>query len=155
MFNDKIKSQGVVSIELRGPDGELKEEREVKNLVTDQGLAFIADRMSGTPTKVAMSHLGLGTDTTAPAGAQTALLAELQRVAISSETIVTTSVADDAIQYVATFPAGSATGALKEAGMFNAAAAGEMRARVVFPVINKGDNDSITITWKITQSAGS
>jgi hypothetical protein len=63
---------------------------------------------------------------------------------------VTTTVANDAIQFQATFPAGTGTGALTEAAILNAASAGTMLNRVVFSVINKGALDSLTITWKIT-----
>jgi hypothetical protein len=71
-------------------------------------------------------------------------------VALTSTTQVTTTVTGDAIQYVATFPAGSGTAALTEAGIFNAASVGTMMARTVFAVINKGALDTLTITWKIT-----
>ena len=72
------------------------------------------------------------------------------RVALDSTTIVTTSVTNDSIQYVATFPAGTATAGLQEAGIFNASSAGTMLCRTVFAVINKGALDTLTITWKIT-----
>ena len=70
---------------------------------------------------------------------------------------VTTTVTNDAVQYVATFAANVATGPLNEAGIFNATTAGTMLCRTVFGggssgVINKGANDTLTITWKITVS---
>ena len=63
-----------------------------------------------------------------------------------------TTKAANSITYVATFSAGEGTGAITEAGLFNASSAGDMLCRTVFPVINKGVNDSCTITWSVTVS---
>jgi hypothetical protein len=56
------------------------------------------------------------------------------------------------VTYVATFSAGTGTGAVVEAGIFNAASAGTMLCRTVFAVVNKGVDDAMTITWQITVS---
>ena len=52
--------------------------------------------------------------------------------------------------YIATFPPGTGTGALVEAGLFNAAAAGTLLCRTIYSVINKAAGDSLTVTWTIT-----
>lgn len=148
MINDKIKAVGVVAFELFDAQGNLKDSGS-NNLVVDSGLAYIISRMKDTAANV-MSHLAVGTSSTATADAQTTLISEIARIALTSTTIVTTNVTNDSIQYVATFYPGTATGALTEAGLFNAASAGAMLARTVFPVINKGDLDTLTITWKVT-----
>ena len=148
MLTDKIKARGLVSFTLTDENGNVKEQQD-HNLVVDAGLAYIASRMKDTTANV-MSHMAVGTGTTAATGAQTALVTESARVALTSSTIVTTSVSNDSVQYVATFAPGSGTAALTEAGLFNAASAGTMLARTVFPVINKGALDTLTITWKIT-----
>ena len=44
---------------------------------------------------------------------------------------------------------GEANGALTEAGLFNAAAAGVMYNRVVFPPINKTADFKLTLIWEI------
>jgi hypothetical protein len=54
------------------------------------------------------------------------------------------------VQYVATFSAGTGTGAITEAGIFNASSAGTLLCRTVFSVINKGALDTLVITWKVT-----
>ena len=147
MHIEQIKPRGEVTLELRAADGTLKV-LETHNLVVDLGLAFIASRMKDA-TATAMTHMGVGTSSTAAADAQTALVTQLVRVALTSTTLVTTTVANDSIQYLATFPAGTATGAITEAGLFNAASAGTMLARTVFGVITKGADDTLTVTWKI------
>lgn len=146
MFNDSIKMKGKLSIVLTGPDGEVKEQHEVDNLVVTVGKNFIASRMKDA-TATAMSHMEVGTGTTAAAVGDTALGAAVasSRVALTSTTVTTNSVA-----YVATFPAGTGTGALTEAGIFNASSSGTMLCRTVFSVINKGAADTLGITWTVT-----
>lgn len=156
MFNkDTMKATGMVDIIIRDADGRIKDERHVPNLVVDAGLDFIAGRMKGTGVDSGytvpdeMSHMEVGTDNTAAGASDTTLGAAVgsSRTALTSATVT-----DNAIAYVCTFAAGTGTGALTEAGIFNAAAAGDMLCRTVFSVINKGASDSMTITWTITIS---
>jgi len=146
MFNDSITMKGRLNIVLTGPDGEVKEQHEVDNLVVTVGKNFIASRMKDT-TDTAMSHMEVGTGSTAAAVGDTALGAAVasSRVSLTSTTVSTNSVA-----YVATFPAGTGTGALTEAGIFNASSSGTMLCRTVFSVINKGAADTLGITWTVT-----
>jgi hypothetical protein len=144
---DQIKPKGEVTFTLTGPDGVVKETR-TENLVVSTGRAFIASRMKDA-TAAAMTHLAVGTGAVAAAAANTALGTELARVALSSTTLVTTTVTNDSIQYLASFGAGVGTGAITEAGLFNAASAGTMAARTVFGVVTKGADDTLAITWKI------
>ena len=148
MFKEKIQAAGQVSFVLTDENGNVKQQ-DSKNLVVTSGLAFIVSRMINTAAAV-MSHMAIGTGTTAAAAAQTALVNESARAALTSSTVVTTTVTGDSVQYIAAFGPGVGTAAITEAGLFNAAAAGTMLARTVFPAINKGANDTLTLTWKIT-----
>ncbi len=149
MVNDSIKAKGTLQLTLIDETGQIKQQDE-HNLVVNTGLAYIASRMKDT-TAGAMSHMGVGTGTTAAAAGNTALETALgARVALDSTTLVTTTATDDSVQYVATFGAGTATGAITEAGVFNALTSGTMLCRTVFPVINKGALDTLVITWKVT-----
>lgn len=148
MINENIKAKGELTLVLTDEHGNVKQ-TESKNLVVNLGMAFITGRMLNA-TAAVMSHMAVGTNATAAAAANTALGAEVGRVALSSSTQVTTTVANDAVQYVGTFGPGVGTGALTEAGIFNAASAGTMLARTTFAVVNKGALDSLSITWKVT-----
>jgi len=148
MLQDNIKTKGTLTLVLTDENGNVKQQDE-HNLVVSSGLAYIASRMKDA-TATAMSHMAVGSGAVAAAAANTALGSELGRVTLTSTTIVTTSVANDAVQYVATFPAGTGTGAVTEAGIFNNVTAGTMLCRTVFAVINKGALDTLTITWKVT-----
>lgn len=147
MLKDSILAKGSLTIVLTDAQGKVKEQHE-KNLVVSTGLAFITSRMENAAAAV-MSHMSIGTSATAAQPSDTALLAQVARVALDSTTRVTTSVSNDSIQYVATFGPGVGTGAITEAGVFNASSAGTMLCRTVFSVVNKEAADSMAITWKI------
>jgi hypothetical protein len=144
--NENLKASGSLRVVITGPDGKIKEEREFKNLVVNTGLAYVASRMVGTASNI-MSHMALGSGTTAAAAGDTALQSELGRVALSSGTS-----ASNIVTYTATFPPATATGAVTEAGILNAASAGTMLCRTVFAVVNKGSDDAMSVTWTITIS---
>lgn len=145
MFHEALKVTGNVAITVFNADGSIKDKREIKNLVVTTGKGFIAARMVGTPAE--MSHMAIGSGTTAAAGGDTALGSELGRVALASDTV-----SGSVVTYTASFPAGTGTGAVTEAGVFNAGTAGTMLCRTVFAVVNKGADDAMSITWEITVS---
>lgn len=144
MTNDKLSVTGKLDIILRNAAGQVIDERHIPNLVVSTGNNFIASRMKDA-TATVMSHMAVGTNSTSPSASDTALGTESARVALTSTTVTTNSVA-----YVATFPAGTGTAALVEAGLFNASSAGTMLARTTYSVINKGAADTLTVTWTIT-----
>jgi len=125
MINDLIKVKGELKLTLTSPQGNVKHEVIVPNLVVTAGKNFIA----------------------AAAAGNTALGSEAGRVALTSSTVSTNSVA-----YVASFGAGTGTGAITEAGLLNASSSGTLLCRTVFSVINKGASDTLGITWTVTIS---
>ncbi len=141
MLHDDFKLTGDLSIAINGTVV-----REIDNLVVTTGKNFVASRMKDA-TATAMSHLAIGTGTTAAAVGDTTLVTEAARQALTSTTVSTNEVA-----YVAAFAAGTGTGAITEAGLLNAASSGTLLCRTVFSVVNKGADDSMTITWTITVS---
>ena len=145
MFKENFPIKGDLHIVIKDAlTGEVKVDRLEKNLVVTVGKNWIASRMQGTAANV-MGYMAVGTDSTSPAAGNTTLGAEVARVAVTSQTASTNTVT-----YVATFGAGTGTGALTEAGLFNANSAGTMLSRTTYSVINKGSGDEMTITWVIT-----
>jgi|TARA_R110002012_G_scaffold94704_2_gene229331 hypothetical protein len=141
MISDNLKLTGNLTIAV---NNEIVQ--ETKNLVVTAGKSFVASRMKDT-TKAAMTHMAVGTGTTAAAAGNTTLVTETDRNALTSTTVTA-----NAIAYVCTWAAGDATAALTEAGIFNASSGGDMLCRTVFSVVNKGASDSMTITWTVTVS---
>jgi hypothetical protein len=148
MFENNLSVKGRLSVVLRDADGNVKQSQDIPNLVVSSGLAFIASRMKDT-TDAAMSHMAVGSGTTAAAAGNTALETQIgSRISLTS-----TTVTSNAVAYVATFAAGTGTGAITEAGIFNASTSGTMLCRTVFSVVNKGADDTLQITWTITLNA--
>ena len=148
MINDTLKLRGDVSIKLYDKNGKIKDQREITNLVVNSGLAFICSRMAGTSPAV-MTHMGVGSGTTSAAAGQTALVSQLG----SREALDSTNASANTIVFVCSLEAGDGTGAVSESGIFNAASSGTMLARVVFPVVNKQADDTMSITHTITLTA--
>jgi hypothetical protein len=141
MLQDNLKMTGHLAIAINN-----EVVQEVPNLVVTSGKAYVASRMKDT-TLNAMSHMAIGTGSTAAAAANTALGSEADRNSLSS-----TTVSNGTVTYVATFGAGEGTGAITEAALLNASSGGTMLCRTVFAVVNKGSQDSMTITWSVTVS---
>ncbi len=140
MINDNLALTGALTIEVNN-----EVVQETHNLVVTAGKNWVADRMNNANT--VMTHMAVGTGTTAAAAGNTALVTQLDR-----NTLTSTTVANNTIAYACTWAAGDGTGAITEAGIFDAATGGDMLARTVFSVVNKGADDSMTITWTITVS---
>lgn len=141
MLKDSLKMTGHLAIAING-----EVVQEVPNLVVTAGKGYVASRMKDTSLG-AMSHMAIGTGTSAAAAGNTALGAENDRNSLTS-----TVVSGGTVTYVATFGAGEGTGAVTEAGLFNASSGGTLLCRTVFAVVNKGSQDSMTITWSVTVS---
>lgn len=151
MINENLKLSGQLNIVLKDKTGSVKDQREIKNLVVNTGLAYIASRMTGT-AKAVMTHMAVGSGTTAAAATQTDLVSILG----SRETLDSTTISgsnNEKVVYVSAFEAGDGTGAVTEAGLFNASSGGDMLCRTVFNVVNKAADDTMSITWTITLSA--
>ena len=141
MLKDQMKLVGKLSIAINN-----KVVQEINNLVVTTGKNFVASRIKDA-TSNAMSHMAIGTGSTSPAAGDTTLGTETARVALTSTTVTNADVA-----YVASFGAGTGTGAITEAGLFNSSSAGTLFCRTTFSVVNKGADDSMTITWTVTVS---
>jgi len=140
MLNDSIKVKGALSISKNGVVVQ-----EVNNLVVDAGKTLIAARLSGSGS--VLSHMAVGSGSTAAAAGNTALGTEIDRNAL---TVSGGSASGATVTYECTWAAGDGTGAITEAGLFTASSGGTMLARVGFPVVNKGADDIISIAWEVS-----
>lgn len=115
-------------------------------MITIAGKNFIANLIAEA-SNAAMSHMGIGTGSTAETLGDTTLQAEAARVAFASKTS-----SANVASYVATFPAGTGTGSITELGIFNASSNGIMLLRKTFGVITKSAGMSLTLTMQVTQN---
>jgi len=147
-MKDMTKIKGKLAIVLKDKDGNIKDERNVNNLVVDTGLAYIASRMKDA-TANPMTHMAVGSGTTAPSANDT----DLQSILGSREVLDSTDVTGASVAFSCGFEAGEGTGAITEAGLFNSVTGGTMLCRTTFAVINKGASDTLSIVWTVTISA--
>jgi hypothetical protein len=140
-MNSKSKVKYHMHLVLRDESGNIKEERHVYNTVTTAGKNGAADQILASPSLNKPTHMATGTGS--PSG--TALGTELDRNALTSKNrsgAVVTMVGD--------WAAGDGTGAITEAGVFDAASTGNMWMSSSFSVINKGASDTLSISWTLT-----
>lgn len=145
---DKFKMHGAMRAILLHSDGSVDVTHK-DNMIVGVGFDFIADaigKASGRPS--VMSHVAVGTGSTAPASGDQALNAELKRIPATYDHTLGTKT----FTFSATFGPGNATGAITEAGVLNAATNGAMLDRVTFPVVNKGADDTLTVVFTFTMS---
>ncbi len=147
---DGFKLVGNWSMELRGPDGEIKDKRDSHNVVTTVGKEFLASFLYSSavaPATFTCKYIGIGTDATAEAVGNTALGVEVSR---HTGTAGYTSGAIYTV--VATFATGSGTGAIVEYGILSSDTAGTLFSRLTTAAINKGASDTLTVTAQLTIS---
>lgn len=144
--NELLKATGKLDIKKINSVGEITQELHVPNLVVAVGKAFIAASIAKTTNSpAAMSHMAIGSGTAPAVAANTVLESQLGRVVLASSTPSANSVT-----YRATFAAGTGTGEITEAGIFNASTGGTMLCRTTFPIVTKQAGDSVEITWTVT-----
>jgi len=145
---DPIKLKGSMELVMHRGDGSVETVRK-DNIIVDVGFDLIADALGkATGRPAVLSHIAVGTSSTAADASQTALGTELSRIAATYAHTAGTKT----FTMSADFAAGVATGAITEAGVFNASTDGVMFDRVTFAVINKGADDSMTVTFTFTMS---
>ncbi len=146
--NDKMKLHGAMSATLIKADGST-ETLHKDNIIVNVGFDFIANAIGASAARPAvMSHIAIGSGTTAASVGQTALVTELTRGAATYAHTTGTKT----FTFTANFAAGVGTGAITEAGVLNAASGGILLDRVVFAVINKAALDTLQVTFTFTMS---
>lgn len=118
---------------------------EKKNLIVQVGKNFLASAVINNSTSPFVG-MAIGTGTNAASLSDTTLQIESVRAAFT-----TYSVSTNVVSLSNTYAAGTGTGAVTEAGIFNnATSGGTMLSRVVFSAVNKSAADTLTINWTIT-----
>lgn len=146
MTQDKLtlngkKQRWTMRLVLRDAKGRIKARRVVHNTVTTAGKNGAADQVLASPSLGKPTHMAIGTGS--PSG--TALGTELDRNALTSKTR-----SNAVVTMVGDWAAGDGTGALTEAGVFDASSTGNMWMSTSFSVVNKAAADTLSITWTFT-----
>lgn len=142
--DDLITLRGHVLVEVFDEHGARRDVREVRNIITTVGRNSIVDNLLASPTLGKPTHMGVGTSSTAAAVGDTTITGET-RVALTSKTRST-----NVLTLVGDWAAGSGTGTLQEAGVWDASSAGTLWSRAVYGAIVKGASDTLKVTWTWT-----
>lgn len=164
-LSDRAGLTGHVTVELRGPDGELKGYFEGHNLVTQVGDQFYGERAAGiTSPPAQITGMRLGTQVSPTTPAKTGTGAALQTYLSGSNKALdggypTSALNGSArrITYRRTYAAGEATtaSAITEAVLVNdtiatdatSTAANTISRVLITGVGSKGASDTLTVTW--------
>jgi hypothetical protein len=145
------QSDGNVRIELRGPDGELKESRQVDNLVVTAGKNWLASYLAAVTTSN-MIMMAVGTASTAVTAGDTVLGGEFVSERVVGTLYASQNLWQNTGVFGANVPSSTLTTPVNEAGIFNAPTAGSMYTHATFPTVNKAPADTLTIIWQVTNS---
>ena len=151
---DNVKYCGDLTLTLRNEKGDIKDIREVKNLLLNVGKDWLI-KTTMDAELTAMTVFTFGTTAsggTAVATDTTATDTEEGRAAFTYMTGATVGQASA----TATFGTSASANAITEAGIYNGAAAtsgdGVFFARALFPTINKVSGDTLEIKWNVSYS---
>lgn len=161
-MRESIDMRGRVTLRLTDQDGIIVYEKQQHNRIVRTGRLMVAQMFAGVqsgvpPTKI--THIGIGTDGTAPADSQTTLLAErAPRKPVSApvysdftETVEARPVVRVRVQVSAEYDFGEGNGAdpLREAAIFTAETGGIMYNRVTFDPVVKSSAFKLSLFWEI------
>ena len=149
-MNDGITLQGKVTLQLYGPDGQLKQEVTKQNMICNSARALIIDLLQKAVVDK-MAYVAIGTGTL-PAAASDTVLQTQTAYNTGTETQEDGGYTD---RLVATFASGSGTGAITEVARQAATASGPL-ARTVLTggdIVNKGSGDSLVVTYNISYAS--
>jgi hypothetical protein len=142
-MNEAMGIKGKLKIELIR-DGKVIETKEKDNVITTAGKYLICQLVTGAEV-TEFTHMAIGTNSTTETASDTTLGSESGRVILTASNIST-----NVITYIGDFPAGTGTGTITEAGIFNSDTDGTMLNRATFSAISKTAADALKITWTVT-----
>lgn len=146
-FRSAVGLKGHVTAVLFGPDGKIKEVRDVHNTVKNAGIYGAADQLLASPTLAKPGWMELGTGS--PAATLLGAYISGSRNALTSKTR-----SNAVVTMICDWAAGDGTGAITEAGVFDVVTENtvNMWLSASFSVVNKGADDTFQITWTLTYS---
>lgn len=124
--------------------GEVKHEGSVHNLICTAGKNELL-KVSSPKTVSQFAYMGIGSSSTSPSAANTALGTQLARSGA-----ITPTYSSGTITFTHTFAAGTGTGTVEEVGLFDASSSGNMLNRALTGTFVKGAGDALQMTIEIS-----
>lgn len=153
MVSEHTSIQGVLTLELRDASGALIERHVVHNLITNAGKSLLARLLGGKTNGAIGLAIGVGSGAAAPALENTALGGKLgeAKAEMTDPFVITGQVRVNVKSTIADGGTADNPLPLTEAGILVRVGAEEpvLFNRVTFPVINKGPNMSLLLSWDL------
>lgn len=152
-MKDSMEFVGIVTLELRGPDGELKQKVIKQNMITNFGRSAALDLLDKVDVP-SPDEIAIGNGTTVNAASMTNLVGHLGDMGASTLSQPTAYVS----RVAAVFASGVGSGTITEVGrqQYAGTTNPSLCSRVVLTggdIVNKGASDSLTVTYDITYAS--
>jgi len=149
---EQIKLRGHLELFLRDLKGNLVDKRSIHNVVVTNGRVFVLEQIASSEidTDRAISHLAVGTDTTAAATSDTALGSETTRKAIGTFTTSNLTSNPPSWRAEVNFATNEGNTTLGEAGLFNSSAAGTLFNHAIFTTLDKTTSNTLTVRFTVS-----
>lgn len=144
-----ISVKGQLTLKIIKPNGKTIK-HVFKNLVVNYGLELLARMLINDTIQTYPDYIAIGDGSTAPAVTDVALESELFRRSASKEQGQAPN--ENRAIFQSTWTTGTGTGTFREAGLFDAALAGNMFSRVIFADVVVDPADTLIATWEVTFS---
>lgn len=153
-LSDVIRLRGRIEAQLQDIHGNPVGDKIVKdNTVVTAGRRWVLENIysGGAASAQVISHLAVGTSTTAAATGDTALGSETTRVAVDNFTTSNLTSSAPNWRAEASFATNEANTTLGEVGLFNSSSGGTMLARAVFSTtVDKTTSNTLSISYTIS-----
>jgi len=149
---DIVRLRGCFVLQVRDLNGKVVQEVSNDNTVVTVGRRWVLQQLESTDHATAqnISHMAVGTSTTAPATSDTALVNETVRVAINSFTTSNLTSNPPSWRAEASYATNQANTTLGEVGLFQSSSGGTLLARATFATINKTTSNTLSISYTIS-----
>lgn len=150
-IRDAIPASGFVVVSVIRQDNEIYH-YESHNLITNAGLDFISAQIGSTATgSNGANHIGLSSDSTAPAATDTTLTGEISGNGLDrAQGTYSHTAGTNTFSVQEVFSASGTVNGIQKTGLFTASSGGTMMAENTFSSVNLISGDQLTVTWTIT-----
>lgn len=149
---ETVALRGCFRLQLMDLQGQILEERKVKNLVVNTGKAWVLKQLQSVNHATAqnLSHIAIGSGLVAPATGDTALGNEVTRVAISSFDTANLTANPPSWTAQAVVASNEANTTLGEIAMLNSSSGGTMLSRATFSSFVKATSNVLNISYSLS-----
>lgn len=151
--NDTLQMRGRIEMQLQDALGNPVGPRIVhNNTIVTVGRRWVLNNIysGGASSAEVISHIAVGTSTTAPATSDTGLGSESTRIAIGTWTTSNLTSNPPSWRAEASFATNQANTTLGEMGLFQSSSGGTMLGRATFSTIDKTTSNTLSVSYTVS-----